>query len=104
MKYGETKKWNPETGNLEATTKDFWSVSKTPTGKSKIVDHNGFSVANLSGTVAKDNDKNAKLIAAAPDLLKALEDLVEKCLHSDAYNQKVDELYNAQQAIQKARA
>lgn len=49
------------------------------------------------------SEANATLIASAPDLLKALENLVEKCLHSDEYKQKVDELYNAQQAIKKAR-
>lgn len=33
------------------------------------------------------------------ELLSALETLVHKCLHSDGYSQKVDELYQAQQII-----
>lgn len=44
----------------------------------------------------------AYLMRAAPDLLQALQELVHKCLHTDGYSQKVDELYNAQQAINKA--
>lgn len=36
------------------------------------------------------------------DLLEALKNLVEKCLHTDGYNQKIDELFQAQQAIKKA--
>lgn len=35
-------------------------------------------------------------------LLEALQGLVEKCLNSDGYAQKYTELFNAQQAINKA--
>ena len=51
-----------------------WEQALTPMRKAKVIDHNGFSVCTLSvGT--KEDIANAKLIAAAPELLEALIEL-----------------------------
>lgn len=70
----------------------------------KFIRANGAHGYNISAIVEQEpfTEANAKLIAAAPDLLNALRKLVDKCLNSDGYNQKVDELAKAQQAIEKA--
>ena len=55
-----------------------------------------------AGTVANETGKTPRQLADDNKvLLEALNQLVEKCLQSDGYNQKIDELYNAQQAIKK---
>ena len=53
--------------------------------------------------MAESLNEMAQQANNAPDLLAALEELVHICLNTDGYNQKVNELYNAQQAIQKAK-
>ena len=54
-----------------------WSITATPSGKPKVVDAHGFSVCNLGGGSYVQNSIDARLIAAAPELLDALEALLE---------------------------
>lgn len=39
-----------------------WKTALTPTGKLKIVDRNGFSIANLTSNVKTENEDNADKI------------------------------------------
>lgn len=76
---------------------------KTPYGKyGFLILHDNVSLAHVNGSQQSEVSGNASLISAAPDLLNALRELVHKCLHSDGYTQKIDELTKAQQAIEKA--
>ncbi len=56
-----------------AHTPGPWLVTKTPAGKAKIVDDNGFSIANATSGSYAQQEIDARLIAAAPDLLAALQ-------------------------------
>ena len=50
-----------------------WAAALTPAGKSKVVDANGFSVALCQHGAYSQQTYDAHLIAAAPDMLEALE-------------------------------
>ena len=54
-----------------------WFQTVTPAGKGKVVDRNGFSVANTTAGRYSQQIVDAKLIAAAPDLLDALESVLK---------------------------
>lgn len=83
-------------------TKGEWNYDRDDLGVWINSDLYAEPIAKMCSSANHSVKANAQLIAAAPDLLKALSDLVEKCLHSDGYKQKYDELYHAQQAIKKA--
>jgi len=72
-----------------------------------IVDLEGYTVVELlateNTTAASDLRSNARLIAAAPDLLKALQDLTSY-FGPDTDNGLDELLTNARAAIAKARA
>lgn len=52
-----------------------WEMKKTPSGKGKVVDRAGFSICNTTAGPYSEQCANARLMAAAPDLLKALQGL-----------------------------
>lgn len=59
-------------------TPTSWKAALTPTGKLKIVDRNGFSIANLTSNVKKENESNAELIVRAVNYHDRLVELVQK--------------------------
>lgn len=67
------------------------------------LDGENFDIASTYDDETGQAKANAQLIAAAPELLEALEKLGEACLHTNAYTALRNELFNAQQAINKAR-
>ena len=76
-----------------------WSISNTLKGKLKIVDESGFSIANLSATVQKENEQNAKLIAASPTMLKALQGFIH---HDDNVKEEYKSSPSLRQQIEDA--
>lgn len=71
------------------------------------IDSDSAGVSNLAEVFGDDKDDetmraNAALIAAAPDMYETLNALIEKCLRTADTTLMHTELYNAQQAIQKA--
>jgi hypothetical protein len=55
-----------------------------------------------SGTVTKTDEANARLIAAAPDLLDALEEIVAR-FDDDNIKRTVDAIQSSRAAIKKAK-
>lgn len=53
-----------------------WFAKETAAGKGKVVDAQGFSICNTTAGPYAEQRSNARLIAAAPELLQALEALV----------------------------
>lgn len=54
-----------------------WFASTTPSGKGKVVDANGFSICNTTAGPYEQQREDARLIAAAPELLAACKALFE---------------------------
>lgn len=54
-----------------------WIQAETPSGKGKVINGSGFSVCSMQGGAYCQQIIDARLIAAAPDLLEALEGLME---------------------------
>jgi hypothetical protein len=54
-------------------TKGKWVIGSTPSGKVKIQDGYGFSIANMTSTIDQENRLNALLISKAPEMLEMLE-------------------------------
>ena len=48
-----------------------WAVTLMPAGKAKVVDSHGFIIANVTGGPYAQGHIDARLMAAAPDLLAA---------------------------------
>lgn len=76
-----------------------WYVSET----GDVVDSSNEDIAQVWPPVEGDEDANARLIAAAPDMLEALQDLVNMWTSPD---KSIGEMYycieNAQRIIKKA--
>ncbi len=95
-------KFNPTHGdfvakeNTHSKNKQFHIITSGP--KPKYL-----ASVNSEDCTDEECEANAHLFAASKELLNALQTLVDKCLSSDGYNQKVDELYTAQQAIKLAK-
>jgi lysophospholipase L1-like esterase len=53
-------------------------MEKTPAGKGKVVDGGGFSICNTTAGPYDEQVANARLIAAAPELLHAACEAVEE--------------------------
>ena len=75
-----------------------------------IIDENGYGIAQQYGiTNSKNWDYDAKLIAAAPDLLEALESVVLdlfyqiEATHGEKTANKYPSITQAQEAIKKAK-
>jgi hypothetical protein len=72
---------------------------------SESTDH-GAAICTMNTTSAHFTEEevkaNARLLAAAPELLETLKQLIERCLRTADTTLLHEELYNAQQAIQKA--
>mgnify|MGYP003646969721 CR=1 FL=1 len=96
-------------------TKGEWNQSHRITDKdgnysTEVYCDKGETIATLSwyknndikGVTTTDREYNAKLIASAPELLKALKDLVGQ-IHNEHYSDYMDEyLIKAEEAINKA--
>lgn len=85
---------DPEYGEMEKTT---WSI-RAP-GTNGFI---SFELATLSGWNPDKDDYDARLIAAAPELLEALQGLVKAV--SDGYSEGIyaDQMIAARAAIAKA--
>jgi hypothetical protein len=57
-------------------TKGKWVIGSTPSGKVKIQDGYGFSIANMTSTIDQENRLNALLISKAPEMLDIIEESV----------------------------
>lgn len=79
-------------------TKERWIVS----GK-YINSNQGISICMMMGSSSTDK-ANARLIAAAPDLLEALEECVALIRNTITTADDLHEIHNADKAIQKAKA
>lgn len=88
-----------------------WVATTTPAGKGKVTDSNGFSIANTTAGPYLEQRTNARLIAAAPEMLEALEKAApyipgNACDAKAALNKPVSECYilpMVQDAIAKAK-
>lgn len=76
-----------------------WYVD--PQHKGIVRFNDDLSTGVLAGTKAQ---QIVTAVNSHAELLEALKNLVEKCLNTDGYSQKVDELYHAQQVIARATA
>ena len=63
-------------------------ITKTPKGKIKITDANDFSVCLMSSNVQKENEDMAKLFAAAPELLEALNKIKSELRFENEINRR----------------
>lgn len=82
-------------------TKGEWKDALTPMRKSKVVDSNAFSICTLSAGTPTDR-ANAKLIAAAPELLEALQYLLKTNTIDRFRCEQQDAIIQAEAAINKA--
>ena len=80
-------------------TKGPWFPEKTKTGKGKVVDSNGFSVCHMTGGSYSRQEEDSKLIAAAPDMLEALELVINRLGRFEK-----EYIFSKRMALQKARA
>lgn len=86
-----------------------WLVTTTPTGKGKVTDSSGFSICNTTAGSNKQQMRDAKLIAAAPDLYAACEaflryqDMVNSGATNGLIKAYADMYEAAQSALAKAR-
>ena len=82
-------------------TKGEWKINKS--NEISIIDNSGdyFNelICQTNGKSGDERKANAKLIAAAPDLLEACNELIE-LLSFHGYN-NATEIYNAKEAIKK---
>lgn len=78
-------------------TKGNWNINRYGI----VVDEKGYGISQISGISNEKNwDDNAKLIAAAPELLEACNELLE-LLSFHGYNYST-EISKAKEAIKKA--
>lgn len=54
-----------------------WSATTTPSGKGKVVDRNGFSIANMTSGTYVQQERDANLIAAAPEMYAKLVEVAD---------------------------
>lgn len=83
-------------------TKGEWLFSKGSTPHFQCEVYSQETGQPIAVTYSDEGEHNARLIAAAPELLAALETLIEKCLRTADTTLMHEELYNAQQAIKTA--
>ena len=84
-----------------------WEATTTPAGKGKVVDRIGASICNTTAGAYKTQTANARLIAAAPDLLEALEELHDRVAGEcgcSLYRDESDADFNLDQRIRAAIA
>lgn len=62
----------------------------------------GYHIAETIGGLDYEEEANARLIAAAPDLLEALRELLEACKDAKFASDPFDSMPNARTAIAKA--
>jgi hypothetical protein len=95
-------------GKWEMTTDgeaNFFGIctSQFPDRNENEPKHNWLFRIQQNGELSiPEQEANAKLIESAPDLLKALSELIIACLQTADTTLMFDELLNAQKAINKA--
>ena len=84
-------------------TKGKWKVSRYSSDELRVLDRNGTDVAILDGFMngfsKSENKSNSKIIAAAPELLESVNELLSFCIfHGYAHSTEIN---NAEKLLNK---